>query len=105
MGKTAEERAQDAWEAGISGWDELGRSFAEAMAQARVDAIEECARKLEDMYGNTSIAAYIAFRKNIDELIRQNGCECCCEHRWKEHDDECARCLACLIRALLDKGV
>lgn len=36
---------------------EAGRT--KAMSQARKEAIEECACKLEDRYGNTSIAAFV----------------------------------------------
>lgn len=41
--------------------DELeeSRAAVRLAAQARAEAIEECACKLEDMYGNTSIAAFV----------------------------------------------
>lgn len=30
-------------------------------------------------------------------LLKQNGCDCFCDHHPEEHDEDCERCLACRI--------
>lgn len=37
----------------------------------------------------------------IAALIVVEGCNCACDHHHEEHDDDCERCLACLINAVL----
>lgn len=34
---------------------------------------------------------------NALKLIEKNGCDCECRHHWEDHDEDCERCLACLI--------
>jgi hypothetical protein len=39
----------------------------------------------------------------VRAMLAENGCDCPCEHHWEEHDDDCERCLACRIAAVVDK--
>lgn len=39
---------------------------------------------------------------NALKLIEKNGCDCECDHHWEDHDEECERCLACLIEHALN---
>lgn len=43
-------------------------------------------------------------RHDVGELLAENGCDCDCEHSYRDHDDDCERCLACRIEAALDSG-
>jgi hypothetical protein len=33
----------------------------------------------------------------LADLLSKEGCSCECEHHPEEHDDDCARCLACRV--------
>lgn len=48
-----------------------------------------------------ALESRIAF---VGSLLAMNGCDCECEHHPEEHDDDCARCLACRIGFAI-KGV
>lgn len=64
------------------------RLFAEAerdAAQDRADKAEADAERLHC----------------IGDLLADNGCNCDCDHHPDEHDDDCERCLACRIGAVL----
>jgi hypothetical protein len=37
----------------------------------------------------------------IEQLLWNNGCDCECDHHSEEHDEDCERCLACRISAVL----
>lgn len=39
----------------------------------------------------------------IGELLAQNGCDCDCDHHPDEHDEDCVRCLACLVGAEFER--
>lgn len=51
---------------------------------------------------DAELARARAFMNAVGELLEQNGCDCDCDHHPDEHDDDCERCLACLIQAALD---
>lgn len=34
-------------------------------------------------------------------VISNNGCDCPCDHDAESHDEDCERCLACRISAVL----
>lgn len=36
------------------------------------------------------------------KLIEKNGCDCECQHHWEDHDEDCERCLACMIEYALN---
>ena len=33
----------------------------------------------------------------VAKRLEENGCDCECNHCWEDHDEDCERCLACLI--------
>lgn len=37
----------------------------------------------------------------IGDLLAENGCDCDCGHHPEEHDDDCKRCLACRVSAVV----
>lgn len=39
----------------------------------------------------------------VRELLAWNGCDCECDHSDEEHDDECDRCLACMIAGVVQR--
>ena len=46
-------------------------------------------------------AAATATLDAIGDLLSLNGCDCGCDHHHEEHDEDCVRCLACKIDAVL----
>jgi len=61
-------------------------------------------RSLENEVGRLAkrLAGQTARIAAVNDLLSQNGCDCECEHHRDEHDDTCARCLACRIDAALN---
>lgn len=57
---------------------------------------------LIDHYQRNSMDADERLRA-VRKLLEWNGCECECEHHWEDHDDDCDRCLACLIGEAVGK--
>ena len=52
-----------------------------------------------DQY-RAEIEAHARAQQKLDricKLLSANGCECECGHHYEDHDDDCERCLACLI--------
>lgn len=37
------------------------------------------------------------------KLIEKNGCDCECMHHWEDHNEDCERCLACMIEYELNQ--
>lgn len=57
---------------------------------------------LVESYQRNSMEADERLRA-VRKLLEWNGCECECEHHWEDHDDDCDRCLACLIGEAVGK--
>lgn len=43
--------------------------------------------------------------RRIGLLLAGNGCDCECDHHAEEHEDDCSRCLACLVELTIKTGV
>jgi len=48
-----------------------------------------------------AVAKLVVPMTKIEELLEENGCDCECDHCWEDHDEDCERCLACLIDAAI----
>lgn len=44
----------------------------------------------------------LARLRAVGEVLGANGCDCDCDHDSESHEDDCERCLACRISAVLD---
>ena len=40
--------------------------------------------------------------ERVNHFLSANGCDCECDHSAEDHDDDCARCVACVIDGLLN---
>ena len=47
------------------------------------------------------LASFEKMKSAIEQLLRENGCECDCEHHYTEHDNDCERCFPCRVQMAL----
>lgn len=61
-------------------------------------------RSLESEVGRMAqaLAGKVAKTDAVNELLAKNGCDCECDHDAESHDEDCERCLACRIDAVLN---
>lgn len=50
-----------------------------------------------------AVAKLVVPVTKIQKLLEENGCDCECDHHWEDHDEDCARCLACRISMAIQK--
>lgn len=74
-----------------------------AAAEVEDSTAVRVAHAWESLY-NERNAMWRAAEDKIDAvrvLLENNGCDCPCEHHSEEHDDDCDRCLACMVSGAL----
>jgi hypothetical protein len=74
-------------------------SVAEARLERQMAATDEFARRAHS--AEARIAELERLESALAQLLRDNGCDCDCEHGWTEHDDDCERCFACRVQMAL----
>ncbi len=88
----------------VSQYAEQDRSGLYANAVGRI----ECALGLVGSFPVhktiSAVERLVAQRKQIENLLSENGCDCDCEHHWEEHDEDCERCLSCRISEAMSHG-
>lgn len=72
--------------------------------KARTDIQRGVAEKWKGLFEERSKLWQEAEKKleSIGELLSANGCDCECDHSAEEHDDDCERCLGCMIGGVLE---